>query len=75
MSDDANQINQEIETINIVNQSLETHRNVASQLDLMNDRPSSQVTTSAFDGGVTLIAIVVGLGIVVAAILSMASSH
>jgi hypothetical protein len=75
MSDDVNQINRDLETINIINQTSETHHNVASQIDLMNDSPSRQVTASAFDGGVTVIAIVVGLGIVVAAILSMVSSH
>jgi 4-hydroxybenzoate polyprenyltransferase len=69
MSDDVNQANQDVQIINSINQIAET------QIDMLNDRPSRPVTTSAFDGGVTVIAVVVGLGIVFAAILSIMSSH
>ncbi|HEY4262380.1 MAG TPA: hypothetical protein VGM98_19620 [Schlesneria sp.] len=75
MSDDADQVHQNLETINLMNQTSEPHHNVNSQVDFMNDGSSSRATTSAFDGGVTVVALVVGLGVVVAALLSMASSH
>ena len=73
MSDDVNQINQDLETIEIVNRTSEAHRQFVSQIDMTSDSPSPRVTESAFDGAVTVIAIVVGLAIVVGAILLMMS--
>ena len=76
MSDDVNQANQDVQMINTINTINTINQIPETQIvTMMNDSPSPRVTTSAFDGGVTVIAIVVGLGIVFAAILSMMSSH